>query len=739
MADVYYAEDELLPEAETPELETGAGGGLGRLQKAALLEAVDAHLDDQKLAEIGARVVQDWERDKADNKEWRTKTEAALNAAAQEIPLGEDGQPTAKNYPWPGAADVRYPLLTISSLAFSSRAAPAIIKGDEAVKCKTFGKSKASEKQSRAERVASYMNWKLFYGTEGWEQDTDAMLVRLPAAGQGFRKVWWDPIKRKCCVESISPLRLTIPPSAKDLKSSPRVTHDYDRYPYELQRLMQAGHFRDVVLAPEGDDDQAPRVILEQHRYMDLDDDGVDEPYIVTVDAKEAVVLRIDEGWDDDALERDPETNEILDIERSLPFVSYPFIPDPKGRAYAIGFGHLLTPIMEVVNTIINLSIDAGHAQVAGGGFVAQEVRLQGAGQRGNLRFQPGEYKTINATGDDIRKGIIERTFPEPSTVLFQLLGLLMEAAQDIASVNEAITGDASRNAPVGTTLALIEQGQQVFNAIYKRIYAGLRDEFRLFAECLRKYGDPMEYANFVDLEPPSQMGHNGGPPMAPEGDPQGLLGAAQPQQPAQPIQITPEFAQQLFESDFNFDDLDIRPISDPSSVTKSQQMAKMQVALGFLGQGIYADDRAVVRKALELAGIEEADEWIPENPPPNPMAEAAAKLQMALAQVEIQLKGAQASKLQADAQVAQAGVQMDAAKTEADVTLKGAQTAKIVDELQGQSAIERARQAASDIMTDEVDRQATRAETAMKLIQPQVDAERDERAARLNPKEKAK
>jgi chaperonin GroES len=476
------------------------------------LEDISSQLTQQELAELGANVVRDWNMDLASNKDWRRKAEEALDAAAQE-------EPPEKTAPFAaGSSNVSYPLLTISGLAFASRATPAIIKGDEAIKVKTFGKDPQGRKQARALRMAEYLNWKLFYGVDDWEKDTDAMLHRLPAVGQHYRKVGWDYARKRPFIDSVSALRLTIPADARSLRSSPRITHDFDRYPYELQQLMARGEYRKLDLAPDGTDDQALRIILEQHRMIDLDDDGMDEPYIVTVDASTSQVLRVEEAFDDEGIETDATTGEIVKIERWCPFVDYGFIPDPKGRAYAIGFGHLLTPLMAVINTTINMQIDAGHAQVAGGGFIGAEVRLQGAGKGGGtLRFQPGEYKTVTASGEDIRKAIYERTFPAPSDVLFKLLGLLMEAAKDIASVNDAITGDAARTAPVGTTLALIEQGQQVFNGIYKRIYRALREEFRLFADCIAKYGGKeaaAEYARFCDVAPDPMLGHNGGPPM---------------------------------------------------------------------------------------------------------------------------------------------------------------------------------------------------------------------------------
>lgn len=647
-----------LPTAEPRQLTATASGD------------ITDHLSQAQVAQIGADVVRDWEMDKAGNKEWRDKAQAALDSASQEAS-------EARTYPFPvGSANVKYPLLTISALAFQSRAAPAIMKGDEAVKVKTFGKDRRGEKQAKATRMADYLNWKLFYDIDGWEQDTDAMLLRLPAVGQHYRKVWWDAATKKPCIESISALRLTIPSDARTLKASPRITHDFDRYPYELRQMMARGEYRDVDLVPQGEDDQAPRVILEQHRMIDLDEDGLDEPYIVTVDEQTAEVLRIEEAFDDDGIKTDESTGQVVKIDRWCPFVDYSFIPDPKGRAYSIGFGYLLAPLMAVIDTIINMELDAGQAQVAGGGFISAEVRLQSAGKNGgNLRFQPGEYKTVSATAMDLKNAIYERTFPEPSPVLFQLLGMLMEAAKDIASVNDSITGDAARTAPVGTTLALIEQGQQVFNGIYKRVYRALREEFRLLAECIAKYGGDeaaKEYADFCDLDaPPQMLGHNGGPPMgaqpggeAPEA-PQGMIQQGQTGQP-------PVDPLALFHSDFGAlgpSKIDIRPVSDPSAVTKSQVIAKGQMSASFLGKGIYADDRLVVRQILTDAGIEQADQWIPDQPPaapPNP-------IQLQGMALEFADKEADATKKHADAQLSlakAAQIAHESTGPEADIKL---------------------------------------------------------------------
>jgi chaperonin GroES len=308
----------------------GAGSGVGRLQKAVRArDDVSGELFESDIARIGQDVVDHWNRDLASNAEWRKKAEEALKSAAQDPVEGKD-------YPWTQAANVRYPLLTIAGLQFASRAVPAIIKGDEAVKVKTFGKDPQSKKQERANRVAEYLNWVLFYKVDGWEADTDAMLHRLPSVGQHYRKVYWDVTEAKPCIESVSALRLTIPADARSLKSSPRITHDFHLYPNEIESRMRAGLFRrlkdDDSLKPTGDDDQAARLILEQHCFLDLDDDGMSEPYIVTVDHTTAQVLRIEEAFGDDDVDVDDEGT-IIGFRRWCPFVDYGFIPDPKGRA----------------------------------------------------------------------------------------------------------------------------------------------------------------------------------------------------------------------------------------------------------------------------------------------------------------------------------------------------------------------------------------------------------------------
>lgn len=589
---------------------------------------ISEHLTQQELATLGSQVVEDWRKDDATRESWKKKVNAALDAAAQE-------ETDAKTYPWDKASNVKFPILTVAGQQFSARAYPAIVKGDEAVGVKVVGdKPQAptispqdpnaqataeayqhvlanwTKKQGRAKRIKTYLNYVLFYAMDDWEGDTDALLSQLPIVGTGFKKVYRNGDEQVTCSEYVNPLHLTVAMDTQSLKRCPRITQDFERYPYEIQAMQARGVYRDIDLGALADDDeQKPRQVLEQHRLEDLDEDGVFEPYIITVDVETSQVLRIEAAFTDEDIDRDQD-GAVVGFRRWVPFVKFPFLRDPKGRFYEIGFGHLLAPLSDVIDTAVNELIDAGHAQVAGGGFIASGLRLQGAGQTSSIKWRPGEYKVVGASGQELRNAIYERTFPNPSPVLYQLLELMLGAAKDIASIKDVITGEASSNAPVGTTLALIEQGLQVFSSIYKRIYRALREEFQLIYECEARYGDPQAYVEVLD-------------------DPEAN-----------------------FEADFSTDGKDIVPVSDPTVVTKMQAMAKAQALAGIasspMGQAAGMDMRKVTERILEAADIDSEDLFTP--PQPNPMMVA-----------EVENKNADTAKKKAEAVKAtvEAGVTM--------------------------------------------------------------------------------
>lgn len=582
---------------------------------------VSGWLDAEEILALGAKVIEDYNQDLSDRKDWQDIVEEALEAASQEAKGGE------RAYPWPNCANIKYPMLTTAALQFNARAYPAIVKGDEAVSVKVVGRDQGQPqlgpdglpmaqgpdgqvflgsqaaaappevqemlqavwakppgaKTARAARVAEYMNTTVFYRMDGWEGDTDSLLIQLPIVGCVFRKVWTEPVTGKQNARMVSALRIVVPEGARDCETTPRLTEEIpDVYPHEINAKIRSGFYREVSIAYD-EEKAGGRKLIEQHRLIDLDQDGLEEPYIVTVDVESQQVLRIEPNYGPDDVTYTAERVPVS-IAKGKFYIKYDFFPHPEGKFYGIGLGHLLKQVGAVVDTALNQLMDAGAAQTAGGGFIASGVRLQG--RQSAIRFAPGEYKTVDGvTGGQLRDAIVERTLPNVSPVTFQVLDLILGAARDISGVKDVITGDASNTGQVGTTLALIEQGLMVFNAVYKRVYRALKEEFTLIYHNLGLYGGEQaakDYAEVMD-------------------DP-----AAD------------------FASDFSAKDMDIRPVSDPSSVTRMQKMAKAQFLIGTIGlPGANAPE--ILKRVYEAADMEEAEMLVVPPAGPDPMMEAKA------------------------------------------------------------------------------------------------------------------
>ena len=226
---------------------------------------------------------------------------------------------------------------------------------------------------------------------------------------------------------------------------------------------------------PEPNDSSTPIEILEQHRYIDLDGDGYEEPYIVYVRRDNKKVARIVARYTQKDIERNKD-DVILSIKAEQYFTKYPFIPSPDGGFYDLGFGVLLGPLNESINTIINQLVDAGTMANTAGGFLSRGIKLRG----GNYTFNPMEWKHVDTTGDDLRKGIVPLPVREPSQVLFTLLNLLINYGERIGGSVDILTGqNPGQNTPAETTRTMAEQGMKIFNGIFKRTHRSLKQEFR--------------------------------------------------------------------------------------------------------------------------------------------------------------------------------------------------------------------------------------------------------------------
>ncbi len=456
-------------------------------------------LDQDMLHTIGANALDGYETDKESRREWEIQMEEWTKLATQ---VRED-----KSYPWPKASNVKYPLLTTAAMQFAARAYPSLVPSDgKVVKSKVIGKDPDGTKSALADRVSMYMSYQLMHEMDGWEEGMDKLLIMLPVVGTVFKKTCWDSIKKRATSEIILPKNLVINYWAKSLKDAERISQVIEMSPRILKERQLAGIFLDVDLgdastpldakqAPR-EDETTPYTIVEQHTYLDLDEDDYPEPYIVTFHLETGRVLRIAARFDDSTMSFNDD-GKLIQIDPIEYFTKFGFIPNPDGSFYDLGFGVLLGPINESVNTLINQLIDSGTLNNLQSGFLGKGLKIR----MGETRFQPGEWKAVNSTGDDLKKQIVPLPSKEPSNVLLQLMGSLISSGKELASVAEIFVGKMpGQNTPATTTMATIEQGMKVFTAVYKRIYRSLEEEFIKLFNINATYLNPNTYQAVINV-----------------------------------------------------------------------------------------------------------------------------------------------------------------------------------------------------------------------------------------------
>lgn len=578
-------------------------------------------MDEVEANRLASTALEEWGHDTTARKEWTDQAKRSLDLANQ--------KPSVKNTPFQNASNVNYPTLTVAAMQFNARSMPAILKGDEVLSTKVVGKDVLGFKKQRAARLATFCNDQIIYEMTEWEPGTDALLMALPIVGAGFRKMCWDHALDRPRADYASALKVYADPNAASLDQAPRVTQEFERYPYQIAQMIMGGYWKPWGYAPDTDDTQKPCPFIEQHRYLDLDGDGLPEPYILTVDQKESKPVRLDAAYDKRDL-RIGEHGDVESVTRFLPWVDYRFLPDPEGGLYGSGFGKLLESLQAAIDTTINQIMDAGRLANSPGGFIGQGLNLRG----GSYRIEPNVYKMVNASSDDIRRAIYTHDFKGPNPVQFQVLDLLLGAAKDITAVKDVLTGEAPSNQPATSTLALIEQGLTVFTAIYRRIYLGLRQEYQLLFRLNHRYLSPEKYKALLDS--PLEM-----PQMVQQAMQSGQI------PPNILAQVKAEVARGVGPEDFADADYDIRPISDPSAVTQMQQLAKAN----FLASRAQArpdlyNGLEVETRLLEAARIDGADKVLnqPQDPMATPQGQAAA-LDVELKKQEVRKTGAEADK----------------------------------------------------------------------------------------------
>jgi hypothetical protein len=532
----------------------------------------EEYLDESEIERIGSMVMDSYTSDKESRAEWESMFEKGFELLGLKL--------STTSEPFEGACTAVHPLLIESAVKFQSKASEELFPPQGPVKAQIIGKSNA-EKEDQSERVQSFMNFQLTEVMPEYFDEFERMLFHLPLVGSAFKKIYYDPASERPVSEFVPVDQFYVSYNATDLRRADRYTHVIYMTPHELQKQIMSGMYRDIDLSEPGNfqpstmsqtinsimgiefnaEHDKQYTLLEQHLYLELDDDEFPSPYIVTIENDSGQVLGIRRNWN----ENDPTR------EKKMYFTHYKYVPG--FGFYGLGLIHFLGNMTMSATLAMRSLLDAGQFANLPGGFKARGIRIVG----GDDPIAPGEFKEVEATGMDLNKAIVPLPYKEPSQTLFQLLGFITQAGQKFADSTDAVVSDASNYGPVGTTLALIEASAKLFSAIHKRLHKSQKDELRILARL-----------NYEFL-PDEQM-------MIPI--------------PGRELPVT--------RADFD-GRVDIIPVSDPNIPSQAHRLAQAQLLLQISAQsapGTY-DMREVHRSLLTAAGVREPSRFLSEDKEP--------------------------------------------------------------------------------------------------------------------------
>jgi chaperonin GroES len=604
-----------------------------RIEDLATGENVADLIAPKMLDDLARLVFEGFEIDKDSRKEWETIAKDGLKilAAAKE----------RKNTPFEGASNIHFPLLADALVQFWARCCSAILGDKLVVKGDVVGPDKSGAKRKRADRIAEHMSYQKTDASTTWVEDTRSLIMQVGAIGHAFRKCYWRRDNNNAEADFCSALDVYVNNETSSLEDCPRITHRHPLYPYEVETRMRDGRFRQVELAKDADTQrQKPYHFLEQMLRYDMDGDGYDEPWIVTVEEQTREVVKVLANFRPEDVKRELEPvpmpmanpltggplmdaegepvtqmqelpiGRVLQVEGADYWVDFGLIPDPAGTYYKQGLAKLLANIQDAIDTALNQLTDAATLQNSGGGFIGANLNLNERG--GVIRRKPGVYQVLNAAGQDIRNAIYNFEDPGPSQALYNLFVFLVDTGKGSAMLTEVLTGEAPTQQPATTTIALIEQGLQVFGEIFRGLWESMRKEFRLQAKLNQRYLKDDAYRMVVD-------------------DPTATVAA-----------------------DYAMADCDVRPVADPRQVTNMQKMGRAQFLQAYRGQpGINTPE--VDRRTFEAVGLEDIDKLIapPPEPPPEVVMKARAEVLKLLAEVAEKMTNAFANVAKGEAEEA--------------------------------------------------------------------------------------
>ena len=537
------------------------------------------YMDEKDLQDISSDLVGDYKEDNSSREEWYDAYAKGLKL------LGFKYE--ERSQPFQGASGVTHPLLSETVTQFQAQAYKELLPANGPVRVQMIGKSDP-QKEQQAQRVQEFMNYQVMHVMEDFDPDLDQMLFYLPLSGSSFKKVYYDSTMGRAVSKFIPSEELIVPYTATDLGTAERITHVLKRTENDIRKLQVTGFYRDVDLE-EYEDAETNSIqtevnrldgvketgsyknnsytLLEMHVDLDVpgfeDPDGIKLPYIVTIDEGSGNVLSVYRNYD----EQDP-----LKKKKQY-FVHYKFLPGLG--FYGYGLIHMLGGLSRTATAALRQLLDAGTLANLPAGFKARGLRIADD----DSPIQPGEFRDVDAPSGDLRAGLMPLPYKGADQTLFQLLGFVVQAGQRFASIADQKIGDSvAANAPVGTTMALIERGSRVMSAIHKRLHYAQKTEFNLLAKVFKEFL-PQRY--------PYDVGSNAVPSVK--------------------------------STDFD-ERVDIMPVSDPNIFSMSQRVTLAQTQL----QMAQSDPKShniyeAYKRMYQSLGVKDIDAILPPPDTPKP------------------------------------------------------------------------------------------------------------------------
>tara|TARA_R110000824_G_scaffold251097_2_gene439838 strand:- start:825 stop:3383 length:2559 start_codon:yes stop_codon:yes gene_type:complete len=538
------------------------------------------YVEESELNSVGLDLIAKFNSDKSSRGDWEQTYEEGLDYLGLEI---ED-----RTTPWAGACGVFHPMLSEAVVRFQSQTIQEIMPAQGPVKTQIWGKF-SPERDKQAKRVQEYLNYQLLEVMTEYRSETEKLLFSLPLAGSAFRKIYFDPSLGRPTSMFVPAEDFVVAFNEADLAQAERYTHVMNRSTNQIKKLQVSKFYRDVELRssniennpitdkyieiggvrPSWDKDERHQ-LLEMHVDLDLpgfeSPDGIALPYVVTIDKGNQTILSIYRNWSED----DPHRT------KKQHFVHYGYVPGIG--FYNLGLIHMIGGLAKSATSLLRQLVDAGTLSNLPGGLKTRGLRIKGD----DTPIMPGEFRDVDVPGGVIRDNITFLPYKEPSSVLYQLLGNIVEEGRRFASMADLKVADMSQDAPVGTTLAIMERAMKVQSAIQARIHASLRQEYKILATIIRDYTDP-----------------------------------AYPYETDEGEDIKAE----------DFDDrVDVVPVSDPNASSMAQRIMQYQAALQLAAQSPDLYDMPLLhRQMMELIGIPNADKVVPDKdevPPKDPVSE---------------------------------------------------------------------------------------------------------------------